>query len=47
MLILAAREILYTGPLNWDSFFELGFTAGHNLPDKNCVADTAMQIELS
>ena len=22
-------------------------TAGHNLPDKSCVADTAMQIELA
>ena len=21
--------------------------AGHNLPDKSCVADTAMQIELA
>ena len=22
-------------------------TPGHNLPDKSCVADTAMQIELA
>ena len=22
-------------------------TSGHNLPDKSCVADTAMQIELA
>ena len=22
-------------------------SAGHNLPDKSCVADTAMQIELA
>ena len=23
------------------------YCAGHNLPDKSCVADTAMQIELA
>ena len=31
-------NFLLPARLNW---------AGHNLPDKSCVADTAMQIELA
>ena len=44
-------------PVNWMVFLTIAFylmfasavsvASGHNLPDKSCVADTAMQIELA
>ena len=46
VFFLMVDKIFVFSAQNIDLEF-LPVIAGHNLPDKSCVADTAMQIELA